>query len=140
MNTEDFVTYEQAEMLKECGFDWGTEYYYDFENPTDTEVVFKRTSSCNPFNHNAFAESFSAPSLAQAAKWLREVKGIYIEVKVRDHNAFETVGKVIDNKTPHLPLPKYLFDLWDYRNPYTTYESALSAGIDAALELLITNR
>ncbi len=150
MNTEDFVTYAQAVKLKECGFDWPCYEFWDNSFCLDgTPVKIRKSisepkicvmSECNSMLDKMGCGLITAPSLSQAAKWLREVKGIYIEVKVRDHNAFETVGKVIDNKTPHLPLPKYLFDLWDYRNPYTTYESALSAGIDAVLRLLITKR
>ncbi len=131
MNTKDFVTYEQAVMLKECGFDWKTEHYYEFEEPTDTEVVFKRTASCNPFNHNTFADSFSAPILDQAAKWLREVKGMDIEIRVW----------LVDKEREYRPyiMPPKCDDYIAFP-PEKQYESALSAGIDAALKLLITNR
>ncbi len=132
MNPEDFVSYEQAVKLKECGFDESCITYLNPKSYGKCVVIAGKELTMK----ECVSHEVLCPSLSQAAKWLREVKGIYIEVKVRDHNAFETEGKVIDNKTPHLPLPKYLFDLWDYRNPYTTYESALSAGIDAALELI----
>ncbi len=133
MNTEDYVAYEQAVMLKECGFDWETEHYYEFEELTDTEVVFKRTASCNPFNHNAFAESFSAPSLAQAAKWLREVKGIAINIVAHD-------GGIYEYEVVFLPNAEEYDDDID-RSPFRrTYEEALSEGIDAVLRLLITKR
>lgn len=131
MNTEDFVSYEQAVTLKECGLDWlciAKWAIEPFGMPAlmgSTAFVFKN-SECK-------GRDACAPTIAQAAKWLREVKGIYVEVKVRNHNAFEVVGKVIDNP-PY--IIKHLFDLWDYKNPYSTYESALSAGIDAALELI----
>lgn len=129
MNTEDFVSYEQAVKLKECGFDWPCICYYNRSISKSRIIISGRelfAASCDD-------DEILCPSLSQAAKWLREVKGIYVEVKVRNHNAFEVVGKVIDNP-PY--IIKHLFDLWDYKNPYFTYESALSAGIDAALELI----
>ncbi len=114
MNTEDFVTYAQAVKLKECGFDWPCYEFWDNSFCLDgTPVKIRKSisepkicvmSECNSMLDKMGCGLITAPSLSQAAKWLREVKGIYIEVKVRDHNAFETVGKVIDNKTPHLPL------------------------------------
>jgi len=129
MNTEDYVSYEQAAKLKECGFDWETEYYYEFEEPTDTEVVFKRTSSCNGFNHNAFEESYCSPTMAQAAKWLRDVKNIHVLPILENVNKADYCCHVTH-------LRKDSMRIIDSCKYFSTYEKALSAGVDAALGLL----
>jgi len=117
MNIEDFVSYEQATKLKDCGFDWETEYYYEFEEPTDTDAVFKRTSSCWPFNHNAFEESYSAPTLSQAAKWLREKLGWHISVNPEY------------DKTWYYHICPVGGANEEGGDGFKTYEEALSAGI-----------
>ncbi len=82
MNTKDFVTYEQAVTLKKCGFDWPCTTYLNPKSYgayviiADKEITMK---DCTP-------PEVLCPSLSQAAKWLREVKGIYVVVEPRFSN------------------------------------------------------
>lgn len=67
----------------------------------------------------------------QAAKWLRE-KGIIIEVYCFNSSFPKQLVwnfTIVDNEDRELITP-------DHANPFSTYEQALSAGIDKALELL----
>lgn len=98
--TEDFVTYDQALALKRCGFDWPC----DHSNP----------------------DCIAIP-LWLAAKWLREVKGIDIEIRVW----------LVGNEREYRPyaMPPKSKDFIAYP-PEKRYEQALSAGISAALELI----
>lgn len=132
MNHEDFVTYEQAQKLKELGFDWECNHYYKvgenhrFENYAiySVEELDHISSAYEDLNNN---HCISAPTLAQAAKWLRE-KGIIIIVDYSHYDNFEQL---------------YYFDIKRATNNRVTvgvetdtYEQALSAGIDKALKLL----
>lgn len=79
--------------------------------------------------------SYAAPTLELVAKWLREEKNIWVNVwadsEDNEHNKFNTVfyeqvcygkdNKIISNKGIFVHL---------------TYEEALSAGIDKAIEIL----
>ena len=125
---EEYVSYEQSQALKRLGFkEETTHYYVNFKS--DGEI---KLWSCNPpDNHNARLstnEVCSAPRLDQAQKWLREVKKwiIYI-VPEYDRIRHQCLWAV---KHHPFTIASGLTEL------YTTYELALSAGIDAALELL----
>lgn len=123
MNHEDFVTYEQAQQLKELGFDWKCYAYYDKRRQ---DGIIDRALKFQNYNYdNDYMNSVSTPTLAQVQKWLREK------------------GKIIlINVVPE--LKQYYWNLYDesfsFRGAcnenYNTYEQALSAGIDKALELL----
>ena len=135
MNTEDYVSYQLALALKKAGFDEPCDhFYYDngFENDTDMYCLFYK-------NYNSVRDRCcSAPTLWQAQKWLRE-KGIHISV-----NPY--MGYDVDaDGTLYNEYPSWGFELMDVASAefmndaggnHTSYESALSAGIAAALELI----
>ena len=73
---EDFVTYEQAKALRELGFDWECNHFYDASNERPN-----LRGGYDDFNHDGPYDDTSAPTLAQAQKWLREVKGVKVYVK-----------------------------------------------------------
>ena len=129
MNThESYVSLEVAKLLKQAEFDWEIESYYNdgFFYPHDlTDFI---TLNYNALKHaNAI---YSAPTLAVAQKWLREVKNIFL-----------------------YPIPVHVDKKWNWRYwyidvrdkdnteqrysvlNYITYESALEAGIKKCLEL-----
>ena len=122
---EDFVTYDQAKVLKELGFDWKCNHWY---HPLEPEKIIECQTYCN---HNSFERPYSAPTLAQAQKWLRETNNVIIEIY-----CFKCIVKllvwnftIVDNNDKELIEP-------EHENPFNTYEQSLSAGIDKALELL----
>lgn len=127
MNHEDFVTYDQAVKIKELGFDWECNHWY---HPLEPEKIIE----CQTYyNHNSFERPYSAPTLAQAQKWLREK-----EIEVGVFGDFD--GELPTGKWVWL-MREFNTHLFDTVFPeddirFNTYEQALSAGIDRALEIL----
>ena len=65
----------QSIRLKNAGFDWKTNHYYLLTG--DGKYELNRTLEC--LNHNGVDtkfERFSAPTIALALKWFRDVKNI----------------------------------------------------------------
>lgn len=123
---EDFVTYEQALLLKELGFDKETYTYY---NIGDIEIkgLPDRFSDVTFDYYNKFNISLSAPSLAEAHKWIKS-KGLFIEIRP------ELIWK-----------EGWEFDIYNikedfYYHPetfkYITYEEALSDGVSCCIKIL----
>lgn len=127
---EDFVTFKQAKILKELGFDEKT-----------LTVYYKTDESCvipNPEHWNdEIWHEFSAPTLAQAQKWLRDVKRIHIVI--------DAVHRMNCDGTYTIFYPYTIKD-WEGRIlnnfglGYECYESSLEDAIDKALELLKENQ
>ena len=134
---EHYVTYSQAVKLKELGFDEPCEFYY---NP-HLEIRRTKTNLLSPqITNNRFLEEIAkgmatAPRLDQAQKWLRE-EGIFLMIDPR----FFQGDALKDVKWCFIIQPlddiggQYRSEL--YGKLFDSYELALSAGIDKALELL----
>lgn len=129
VSAEDLVTYEQAVKLKELGFDWKCNHFYNQSEGQELEMVEYVPWDFVDFNYHDFNDPTifgdtyngkvtSAPTLAQVQKWLREVKQIDLFVTKE--------------------LSKYYW----YRGEEfqigncDTYEEALSKGIDTTLKTL----
>ena len=128
MNTEDFVTYEQALALKKLGFDWKVNHcYFDgLEELTDNYIHNSNYDNCNS---SEYVECVcSAPTLAQAQKWLLKNKEYYVQPAwVIDKDFW-----VVDIQTKDEIIEVIIDD-----NPFfNSYEEALSAGITECLKLL----
>jgi hypothetical protein len=74
------VSYEQAKKLKELGFDWDCRTCYGFffdDNEVSLSVDSDNISLTN-YNSSFYSDnecdSFSAPTVALALQWFREVK------------------------------------------------------------------
>ena len=129
---EDFVTYEQAKALKELGFDWGCNHYYHIRDEG------RNTYFSYYGNHNdgRSRKKVSAPILSQVQKWLREK-----EIEVGVFGEFD--GELRTEKWVWLmrKFNTHLYDtVFSEGINYDTYEQALSAGIDKALEQLKTTK
>ena len=130
MNTEDFVTYEQAFALSKLGFNEETFTYYDKDNPKLQGLDDYYEYHLD--NHTYFDQSASAPTLSQAQKWLRKIKKLFVEVEIDVTNTekdifFWTIYS-LPNKEQNY-IMKY----------YDSYEEALSDGITECLKLLKIN-
>lgn len=117
------VTFEQAKALKELGFPQGTtnKFYYKSVDETFDYWDIQQYSTEKDF--------YAAPVLELVTKWLREEKDIDLWVRpLYSWNAKEGEHKA-----------GYHFE-GDWQNEtitsYPTYEEALSAGIDKAIEIL----
>ena len=133
MNNEDYASYELAKKLKECGFAEPCDSYYIKDNAPDGTAWIVPTTDREDFNADSdcpFCKPLcSAPTLAHAQKWLREVKGIAINVIAHDGGKYEYDIVFLPNAIETDNIPD--------RSPWCrTYEEALSEGIESVLELI----
>ena len=134
MDTEDFVTYEQALALRKLGFRERCYQHYDTsgiiqDNDVINNEVFQRIISSQLLvSHNSGVpkETCDASTLAQAQKWLKRYCNYYIEVTY-DDDAYLYRYRII-----RYGLKTYYKSESKYRPP----EKALSAGITECLKLL----
>lgn len=136
---EDYVSYELALKLKECGFDEPCDSYYDKACASDDEYWYTKREEAYNWNGLDSDCQISAPSLYAAQKWLREKWGIHVDACIYSDYSTDADGKVCDR------WDFWGFDLYavvggekmiDDDGEYDSYECALSAGISAVLELI----
>lgn len=125
MNNKDFVSYEIAQALNRLGFSWKCYAYYWTQ-----DGEFRETSIRMHVNDPNCQSMVAAPNLWEAQKWLREAHGVHVEPRFVYNGRFDLY---IVSENLHL-YKHYTYMLW------TDYESALSAGIEAALKLIETNK
>ena len=142
MNPEDYVSYPIALALKKHGFDEPCHYGYSVKMRLEPEISFgepQMVHSKTPKNYNDTRKGIakgldfcSAVSLWQAQKWLREKKKIDVLVWNCACGYGWEVSKA-ENGTGLILSD----DKGDNKDSgcWTSYESALSAAIAAALEL-----
>lgn len=126
METADYVDYQTAVALKECGFDEPCEMFY----PDNIKIPCSEISPFpKPRNWNVVEGKTSAVPLLQVQKWLREVKGLHIAITWGYSFQWLWFGLHITKFPKGDEFEKGNFG-------YSTYEQALSAGISASLELI----
>lgn len=124
---ENYCTFEQAQRLKKLGFDWDCGYYYDESTqkfkPNTNDSHNELSTDDLMFNNNWLWNYISAPTLSQAQKWLRDAKETEVIVIRLDDGVYSYTiyGEIADVTT---------------ERTFDSYEHALSAGIDGALERL----
>ena len=121
---EDFITFEQAKLLKELGFDWECDHIYSFTYHNHNKPIFQQYETTD---HYEVEKYWYAPTLAQAQKWLREVKGVKVYVKP------------LFSSEEYEYCISFKFKGYGGDEDYgvkKTWESALSAGIDEAIKLV----
>lgn len=134
---EDYVSFELAKKLKAGEFCEPCENYYCFSRDIKHEIHLS-TLSC-PFNYNSddwTSPHFSAPTLDQAAKWLRTVHGLHISISAVIGGRW--TYEIQDLKPIHDDSGDYYSRIPE-RDGYpviNTYESALSTGIEVALNAI----
>ena len=122
---EDFVSFSLAKKLKEKGFNKRFCGYY-WETG--------RISICNtPMNSNALKNEFSAPTIAQVLKWLREEKKMNVNMRLLVENGW--YFSIQD----YMGVQRYsiLEDAKDTDDLYSSYEAAALAGIEFVIDNLI---
>lgn len=121
MMKEDFVTFEQAKLLKELGFDgfneWECDYWYYFPFNNHNKPIFEY---CETTDYYEVDKCWYAPTLAMAQKWLREVKGVDVIVLKYANDYVYTV---------------YFKDRVVNGDLCETYEQALLMGIGEVLKI-----
>lgn len=122
MIEENFVSFDTARMLKEAGFEVPCRSYYELE---DGEIV--RKDSIGSSDYNAYEDTVcSRPTQALAARWLREVHGMYIEIHHRVTGYVYFVIKIESNELLAIPTisDKMQFDIYE-----EAFENALRKAI-----------
>ncbi|MCM1168923.1 MAG: hypothetical protein NC324_03200 [Bacteroides sp.] len=135
MNKEYYCSYELSKKLKAAGFDEPCDHYY-FKD--DGEL--KSVNSADNYNVRGQETFTSAPLLYQAQKWLREVN----EIDVLIWNCACGYGWGI-SKASGVSRGTSIKEFDENGNDsdsgmWTTYEAALEAGINAALETIVERR
>ena len=93
MNTQELplVTFEQAKRLKQLGFDWET---FEFYAENGNSNHWKNAKYDIPKNWNimhdykSYDVFYSAPTVALALKWMRDVKKIINWVECNSYHVY----------------------------------------------------
>lgn len=131
MTHEDYVTLEQAKKLKMLGFndeclctliEYHDCVFIEYPDGSFCMIGGKLSDHEKPF------KTYPAPTLTQAAKWIREEHHLAVIVKLNGVRTmwFSEVWTMTSNG-PVYHDPGVLFE---------SYDEALSHGISKALELL----
>ena len=133
MNThESYVSLETSKLLKQAGFDWSVEQWYEvLENGQE---MYAEGMTYN-MNCGLYGESvYSMPTLSIAQRWLREVKNCYVGVEEFVHNLDKNNIYYTYNWVVYLDGDRHSGS--DYDNTHY-YEVALETSIKKALELIL---
>lgn len=124
---EDYVSFELAVALKKAGFDWSCDRAYMWPLPTED------TRRCVTDDKPVIGVT-DAPSLWRAHKWLRDVKGIAVNVIAHDGGKYHAELIFLPNCTlPEGDDQRY----FDTSTPLVeTYGRTLADGISNALRVI----
>ena len=114
-----FVTFEQAKLLKTCGFNRPT--LLDFYNINGQLNDYSTRTDI----------SYQAPTLTEAIDWLRTDKDFDISI-IRDSSASTLYSVQFHFTDRNGDLRHFI-----YRDDLTSYQSAQSAALDAALDIIL---
>ena len=135
---QDYVSYPLALALKKVGFNWECDHYYNghgnLNRYADTDQINRNTNG----HHTP---SCSAPHIYYAQKWLRGECGIAINVDAHDGDFYTWEAVFLSNAPQDVVIEASLSEEFSpYVEKLGSYESALSAGIAAVLELIENNK
>lgn len=123
MDTEDYVSFETAKLLKEKGFNWNTDKQFNSD---------KIVGDYNITDRSRYPERYlDAPTLQMVMKWLRENYCLYIDIELLSGPSFSWYIWFMND-------PKHMMGCSeDIRHYYDAYEEACEAAIKYCLENLI---
>ncbi|MBR1711216.1 MAG: hypothetical protein IJ719_20710 [Clostridia bacterium] len=143
---QSFVMLETAKLLKLAGFDWEVLTFYqearvdlpfEMDNCELHGIIEERDYNhfvSNKYNPND-REYFSAPPLAVAQRWLREVHHVSVE---------GGYARRTDNYVTIVIVPRSLEDLFGQNfeigvqaRDFSSYEEAVEWGIEFVLKALL---
>jgi len=139
-----YVTFEQAKLLKEKGFNIWVQKHYDGYVPDELRCSngFKMPR-CSPqtpeFDYMSLDQVYYAPEQWQVIEWLRIEKGIWIEVTAYDvEDDIEQITDEIWHFKCDVMSPKNRKNHSDFvKDKFNTPQEAYSAAIDYTLNNLI---
>lgn len=130
MITEQYVTFETARLLKEAGFNCRVKRY--FRMP-DFSSEPKEMSLLNAMNINMEPMSYSCPTQALAARWLREIHNLHVKchhIHEVDKWYYDVTLISHDHKTWNTCMEVSGVD-------FSQYEECFEKGLQDALRLII---
>ena len=131
MNThETYVNLETAKLLKQAGFDWPVQEFYDIDGELNTSIVNDVDDTVN----------ILAPSLSIAQRWLREVKECAVIVETHNIQATCVSAYVYCIYPTDATHPCEHINGFAEDQCFDTYEQAQEAGIKKALEIILEKR
>ena len=123
MEMKEYVSYEVAKLLREKGYNEPTKGFYTTQGLFSYGVSDITNAKRNIYNY------ISAPSLAQASKWLRESKSIDVLPKLTDNEYYKRYRYLVyrygELKNVHCQP-----------SGFGTYEESLNEGIKEALKFI----
>ena len=125
MIEEQFVSFDTARMLKEAGFDVPC-----FNQYTERGTIWH--CDC-PENFNKSQCATSRPTQALAARWLREVHRIVVDVAYIPPHVGRDVWQYFVGGMDDMVWPG---DYEPSDRKYETYEEAMEVGLQEALKLI----
>lgn len=126
MEANDYVSYELAVKLKEAEFDEPCDYsYYIYAWMSEPRFSVTETAELEAESFD-WTDIYSAPTLWQAQKWLREKK----------HLSVEPYANIVANFNYNIADLESFADYKGQGIGYESYECALASGIFSALELI----
>ena len=128
MNKEDYVSYEVAKLLKEKGYThYEKQHYFTEDIHVGDGITVKGRSLTEMFRLCDDFDEFKvyAPSLWDAAKWLRNKHNIFVDIESVCHDGLVFIFNIITMDDGNIG--------YDARE---TYEEALNEGIKEALQLI----
>ena len=129
------VRFDQAKKLKALGFPQRIYDHLYLDGELTSKEDYDEMDCGGPFSVElSESECLSAPSLELVAKWLREEKNLFIFPDIYDTHS-DTFTVEIRKKFGGKFKECILLDEYDDVT-FPDYESALSAGIDKAIEIL----
>lgn len=136
MEKECYVSRYLAHKLKQKGFDWKCRAVWHFDGDEwvfspDYGATFSHPIEIPHWNDSRTwgQHVYSTPTLEQTQKWLREIHKIHVPIEVYQESglwSYNVVKTEEDNNfTERCCLAGFF-----------TYEEALEAGLDTALDLI----
>ena len=124
MATEDYVSFEVAKLLKEKGFNFQCEHYYDENGRLDGDFTTK---------------PYPCPTHTQIQWWLREKKNVIFYIDFEPHHGWVFyLGNIIRDCEGRVVDVQHCVWSDDVEQPhYYFYEQAVEAALKSALESLI---
>jgi len=133
---QKLISFETAKLAKEKGFEYKTIHCYDTSNPPNNNgavSINPEGKNWNDDEKDEDGELFSAPPQSLLQKWLREEKGISVDVftSLKEKRKFEFGCDMmayfnINDEWQTYNLNKF----------FVTYEEALESGLKKALILI----
>ena len=126
-----YVTFEQAKLLRDKGFDEECKWCYDLEYQElffHVEDIWKNSEIQNGYPEGVFERlgkhpMVSAPEQWQVCEWLRVEKGIWIDVTLSSDSKFLNLIRDIKNPNTHLGIAR-VNDISFFNSPQEAYSAA----------------